>query len=306
MTGAGPAVLATGTVSLDTVEASGRTERDVLGGSAPYFGASARLHARVALVGVVGDDFPDAMLGPLRDAGVNVRGISVHPGKTFRWHARYRDKWERETVGSNRPEALAVAPSVPEDAKGPDALFLGSTDPAVQASVLMSAGAPKLTVLDTMTHWIHDRRDEFDMLARSSDVVLLNEEEAKALGGGDYQAGIRPILEEGCSWVVVKRGAEGAIAFGHDRAVAVSAPRPSAVVDPTGAGDAFAGGLVASLAASWPDRLGIDEAMSLAAAMGSLAVESFSIDRLLAATHAGVRGRTREVRVRVRRHPVGS
>ena len=291
-------------MSLDTVESAGRTERDVLGGSAPYFGAAARLFSDVALLGVVGDDFPPEMLDRLGEAGIDVSGVETRPGESFRWHVRYESGGEPTTVATNRAAALATQPSVPESRKGPKALFLGSTDPAAQSSVLATAGAPELIVLDTMDHWIRDRRDEFDILARSADVVLLNEEEARALGDGSHEAGVLPILEAGCSWVVVKRGKEGAMAFGHDRAVAVSAARPGAVIDPTGAGDAFAGGLVSALATSWPDPLGMEEAMARGAAMGSLAVESFSVDRLLEATAAGAASRAREVRVRVRRHPV--
>jgi len=157
-------------------------------------------------------------------------------------------------------------------------------------------------VLDTMTHWIQDRADDLRLLMRSADVVLLNEDEALVLGEGDQAAGIRPILEEGCSWVVVKRGDQGAIAFGHDRAITVSAPRPREVKDPTGAGDAFAGGLVARLAHDWPSPLAMDEALRQAVAMGSLAVESFSVDRLLAATAGGVASRAREARLKMWKH----
>ncbi len=168
--------------------------------------------------------------------------------------------------------------------------------------MLAHSGAPELVVLDTMTHWIQDRADDLRLLMRSADVVLLNEDEALVLGEGDQAAGIRPILEDGCSWVVVKRGDQGAIAFGHDRAIAVSAPRPREVKDPTGAGDAFAGGLVARLARDWPSPLAMDEALRQAVAMGSLAVESFSVDRLLSATVGGVASRAREAGLKMRKH----
>jgi sugar/nucleoside kinase (ribokinase family) len=298
-------VLAVGTVSLDTVESGAQSAKDVLGGSAPYFAAAARLSCDVELVGVVGDDFPQEHLDKLGDAGVGVCGIERHPGETFRWHVRYERVGSRETLSTNRDGALLAAPKVSDELRDPKALFLGSTDPAIQAAVLAGAGAPGFVVLDTMSHWIRDRRDEFDIVSRSADVVLLNDEEAKLLGGGKIDPGIRTLLNAGCSWVVVKRGEDGAVAYGHDRAVAVSPARPRAVIDPTGAGDAFAGGLVGALARSWPDRLGMEEAMGRAAALGSLAVESFSVDRLLAATSEGAASRAREVRVRVRKHKPG-
>lgn len=297
-----PSVLGVGTVSLDTVESGGEVAHDVLGGSAPYFAAAARVLADVAIVGVVGEDFPERFLTRLSEAGIDVGGLSRHTGETFRWHVRYGPDGNRETLSTNRETALAETPEVPGDRKGPAALFLGSTDPSIQASVLANAGAPALVVLDTMTHWIRDRSDDLRLLTRSADVLLLNEEEALLLGDGDQAAGIRPILEEGCSWVVVKRGDQGAIAFGHDRAIAVSAPRPREVKDPTGAGDAFGGGLVATLARDWPAPTAMDEALRHAVAMGSLAVESFSVDRLLAVTAGGVASRAREARIKMRKH----
>jgi len=296
-------ILAVGTVSLDTIESGGRIARDVLGGSAPYFGAAARLFGDVDLLGVVGDDFPTSEVARLERAGVGVRGIQRRPGRTFRWHVRYGADGSRETLATNREHALRGTPEVPEGWAGPRALFLGSTDPAIQASVLAAAGPADVVVLDTMTHWVRDRRAEFELVARSADVVLLNQEEALVFGEGDESDGVRRLLEAGCSWVVLKRGEDGANAFGSDRAIAVSVARPRAVLDPTGAGDAFAAGLVTSLAESWPDRLGMEEALVRAGALASLVIESFSIDRLLEVTPEGVGARGREIRVRVRRHP---
>ena len=294
-------VLSVGTVSLDTVESGGEVTRDVLGGSAPYFAAAARVSADVAIVGAVGDDFPEQFVTRMSEAGIDVGGLSRHVGETFRWHVRYGRDGARETLHTNRLTALAEIPEVPGDRTSPAALFLGSTDPSIQASVLANAGTPSLVVLDTMTHWIRDRRADFRMLARSADVLLLNEEEASLVSDGDQAAGIQSILEDGCSWVVVKRGDQGAIAFGHDRAITVSAPRPRVVKDPTGAGDAFAGGLVALLARDWPSPKSMDEALRQAVAMGSFAVESFSIDRLLEVTPGEVASRAREARIKMRK-----
>lgn len=299
----GARLLAVGTISLDTIESGGRVARDVLGGSAPYFGAAARLFGDVDLLGVVGQDFPAAELGRLERAGVGVRGIQRRPGTSFRWHVRYEPDGSRRTLSTNREHALRGTPDVPEGWAGPRALFLGSTDPSIQASVLGAAGPADIVVLDTMTHWVRDRRADFELVARSADVVLLNAEEARVFGDGDESAGVLRLLEAGCSWVVVKRGEEGANAFGTDRVIAISVARPRQVLDPTGAGDAFAAGLVTSLVASWPDPLGMEEALVRGGALASLVIESFSIDRLLEVTPEGVTARGREIRVRVRRHP---
>lgn len=291
-----PRVLALGTVSLDTVESRGAVAHEVLGGSAPYFGAAARHSCDVALVGVVGDDFPEHLLGPLRASGIDVSGIEHRPGETFRWHARYNPDGSRETLGTNRERALRGVPPVAASARDPHALFLGSTHPATQAAVLDRAGTPGIVVLDTMIHWVRGHRDDFMAVAHRADVVLMAHDEAAELGRGDPQAGVRALLDGGCEWVVVKRGARGATAFARDRMIFVSAAHPADIADPTGAGDAFAGGLVGGLASA---PLDMEGALRQAAALGSLAVETFSVDRLLAVTAEGVEARGREVQIRV-------
>ena len=293
-----PKVVGLGTVSLDTIEVGNRTETDVLGGSALYFGAAARLFSDVTLLGVVGTDFPRSELDRLSEIGIDTSGISTRLGETFRWHVRYELDGERNTLSTNRPSTLEP-PSIPELGYRPDALFLGSTDPSIQASVLADSGKPALVVLDTMRHWIRDRREEFDMVARCADVVLLNSEEASLLGDGDQGFAVTQILDGGCSWVVMKRGEQGAVAFSHDKSITVSSVRPCYVTDPTGAGDAFAGGLVSALAGSGTHLLDMEVAMGRAAVRGSLAVESFSIDRLLEMTTDEAASRAHEVPVRV-------
>jgi sugar/nucleoside kinase (ribokinase family) len=189
-----PAVLGVGTVSLDTVESDGEVAHDVLGGSAPYFAVAARVSADVAIVGIVGDDFPEPFLSRMNEAGIDIGGLKRHAGETFRWHVRYGRDGNRETLATNREAALAEISEVLQDRKGPAAL-LGSTNPSAQPSVLANAGKPALVVLDSMTHWIRDQGDDVRLLMRSADVLLLNEEEALLLGDGDQAAGIRPVLK---------------------------------------------------------------------------------------------------------------
>lgn len=292
MTPGRPRVVVLGTISLDTIESRGRVAREVLGGSAPYFAAAARLSCDVALVGVIGDDFPAELLRPLEALGVDVSAIERKPGETFRWHARYRADGSRETLGTNRERALRDEPSVPLRLRDPDVLFLGSTNPHTQARVLAACAAPGLVVLDTMAHWVRDFREAFLAVASQANVVLLAHDEALELGRGDAHTGVQTLLEAGCTWVVVKRGEQGATAFSHARSISAPSPPPSDVVDPTGAGDAFAGGLVGALARQMHDPvfrapsvgLDMEQALSRATALGSLAVESFSLERLMALT----------------------
>ena len=121
-----PAVLAVGTVSLDTIESGAKSAKDVLGGSAPYFGAAARVSCAVELLGVVGEDFPQGHLDRLRDAGIGTDGIERHPGETFKWQVRYARDGSRETLGTNRETALRAAPGLDT---GPEGAFFGQHRP---------------------------------------------------------------------------------------------------------------------------------------------------------------------------------
>jgi len=276
-------ILGVGTVALDTVETPTGSVRDVPGGSALYFAAAASLLGPVAVVGVTGEDFPAEPLDRLAARGVDVSGIVRLPHPTFRWHARYDASGRREILSVHRGGIVRTAPEVPPALRDPEILFLGSTDPGVQARVLGQAGAPGRIVLDTMPHWIRDRRGDLEAILPRVDVLLVNEEEVCLLGDVPGEAAaVGAVLSMGPSWVVVKRGARGACAYGaHDR-VEVEAVAVEPVVDPTGAGDAFAGGLVASLARRGSlSATAMREALGVGAGMGAQAVSAFSFEGLL-------------------------
>lgn len=277
-------ILGVGTVALDTVETPTASAHDVPGGSALYFGAAASLLGPVAIVGVTGEDFPAEPLARLAARGVDVSGIRRFPHPTFRWHARYDQSGRREVLSVHRGGIVAMAPDVPPALRNPEILFLGSTDPAVQARVLDQAGAGARVVLDTMPHWIRDRRGELEVLLGRVDVLLVNEEEVLILAGSTDEATAAEVVRRmGPTWVVVKRGALGSCAYGERGRVEVDAVDVERVVDPTGAGDAFAGGLVASLVGvrSLSDA-DMRAALRVASGMGALAVGAFSFQGLLA------------------------
>jgi len=276
-------ILGVGTVALDTVETPMGSARDVPGGSALYFAAAASLLGPVAVVGVTGEDFPTEPLDRLAARGVDVSGIVRLPHPTFRWHARYDASGRREILSVHRGGIVRTAPEVPTALRNPEQLFLGSTDPAVQKQVLERSGSPGWVILDTMPHWIRDSRGDLGALLPRVNVLLVNEEEVRLLGGvPDEAAAVGAVLSMGPSWVVVKRGARGACAYGaHDR-VEVDAVAVEPVVDPTGAGDAFAGGLVASLAGRGSlSAAAMREALGVGAGMGARAVGAFSFEGLL-------------------------
>jgi len=276
-------ILGSGTVALDTVETPFGSVRDAPGGSALYFAAAAARLLPVAVVGVTGEDFPGAPLAELAARGVDVSGIERRPHPTFRWHARYDAAGLREILSVHRGGIVREVPVVPPALRDPEVLFLGSTDPSVQGHILSGSGAPGRVVLDSMGHWIRDRRRDLASLLARVDVFLADEEELRLLGAhADEGAAAAAVRALGPSWVVVKRGARGACAWGAEGGVEVAGVPVAHVVDPTGAGDAFAGGLVAKLAGGRGLSPGaMREALRVGARMGALAVEAFSFEALL-------------------------
>lgn len=276
-------IVGVGTVALDTVETPAGSVRDAPGGSVLYFGAAASTRVPVAVVGVTGEDFPDEPLARLAARGVDTSGIVRFPLPTFRWHARYDASGEREIHSVHRGGIVREVPTLPPSLRDPDILFLGSTAPAVQARILEEAGSVGTVLLDTMSHWIRESRPILEAILPRVDVLLLNEDEVHALGGeSSEEATAAEVLRLfGPKWIVVKRGARGASAYG-ERRLTVEAVPVAGVVDPTGAGDAFAGGLAAVLS----ERGGIsvaamEEGLRYGAAMGARAVSAFSFEGLL-------------------------
>jgi len=276
-------ILGVGTVALDTVETPTGSARDVPGGSALYFAAAAGLLGPVAVVGVTGQDFPVEPLDRLAARGVDVSGIVRLPLPTFRWRARYDASGNREVLSVHRGGITREVPAVPPALRDPDLLFLGSTGPGVQRHVLEEAGAPGRVVLDTMPHWITEGRHDLEALLARVDILLVNEEEVLLLGGGaDEARAAAAVRTMGPGWVVVKRGARGACAYGAEGPISVDAAPVERVVDPTGAGDAFAGGLVASLANhGGPSDVAMRGALGAGVEMGARAVKAFSFEGLL-------------------------
>jgi len=283
-------ILAVGTLALDTVETPAGRVRDALGGSATYFSAAASMLAPVRVVGVVGEDYPVERLAFLERRGVDLAGVTRSHGASFRWSVRYGpDLAHRETLSANRGVTLGTPPRVPAGWRRAWAVFLGSTDPSVQAAVLGGVSAVDLVALDTMRHWIADRRRDVEALLPATRLFLANEEEVMLLGGGgggaSFPAGLggasAAIRARGPEWVVVKRGAAGATAFGPGVQIDVPAAVVGGVVDPTGAGDAFAGGLLGHLAREGTQGAeAMERALRYGAVAGAMAVASFLVDRL--------------------------
>jgi len=279
-------VVGFGTMALDTIETPTGRAGGIPGGSAVYFAAAASLLAPVHMVGVVGDDYPWEALGPLRTRGVDLSGVTSAPGPTMTWRARYDEAQRRETLGARRGVSAVALPSVPPAARRVRAVFLGSTDPRLQLEVLDQIREPELVAVDTMDHWIRGRTSEVRSVVGAGHICFVSEAEAALLGGDTrVDVAVRHILESGPDWVIVKRGGSGARAYGGAIPISVPAASVQTTVDPTGAGDAFAGGVMGHLTRA--GDLGADsilEALLHGSVMGSLAVREFGIAGLVRAT----------------------
>jgi cytidine kinase len=295
-------LIVTGTIGIDTVVTpTGHAER-ILGGSCTYFAAAASFYAPVRLVAAVGDDFPPEFMGALgRFTGVDLRGLEVRKGsRTFAWGGKYRDDMNsRDTLFTELGVLAEPPPRVPAAFADSRFVFLANTHPSVQAGMLEQLPRRVLTVADTMDLWINTARPELARLLAMVDGLVLNYDEAEMLTGrkNPVTAG-RHILDLGPRFVVVKKGEHGALLVHRDGLAALPAFPAENVVDPTGAGDSFAGGMMGSIAGGASggsgDAAGFDSirrALVHGTVVASFTIEAFGLDRLRALTRAEVERR---------------
>ena len=275
-------LLVVGSVALDTVSTPFGRADDALGGSATFFSAAASLFAPVQLVGVVGDDYPLDALDFLAERGVDLDGLERARGESFRWAGEYSfDLNSRETLETRLGVFADFQPKIPEGFRDAEWVFLGNIDPVLQLDVLNQIHRPRLVACDTMNFWIEGKRAELMELLARVDLLLVNDGEARQLSGDHNLArAARWIHERGPRYVVIKKGEHGAILFTpHSVFFAPGYPLDE-VFDPTGAGDAFAGGFMGHLArCGGTDDADLRRAMIYGSVMGSFAVEKFSVER---------------------------
>ena len=287
-------VLAVGSVALDCVETPDAAVDGVIGGSAVFFCAAASLLGDVRVVGVVGDDYPLDQLRFLEARGTDFEGLVQLPGESFFWAGRYHDGFQtRETTDTRLGVFGSFDPRVPAAWSDSRFVFLGNIDPALQLGVLDQVCSPALVAADTMNFWIERAGDPLRQVLARLDVLFVNDEEAMQLAGlDDLDRAARWIRERGPDLVIVKLGEDGAVVFGRGWTLSCPGYPVARVIDPTGAGDAFAGGFMGYVAraGSW-DRHDLAGAVAHGAAMGSFAVEAFSIDRFRNLSMEDVDGR---------------
>ncbi|HJU89739.1 MAG TPA: PfkB family carbohydrate kinase [Gemmatimonadaceae bacterium] len=277
-------VLVVGSVALDSVETPFGKADDALGGSATFFAASASLLCPVQLVGVVGNDYPVDQLEPLKQRGVDLSGLERADGESFRWRGRYRhDLNSAETLETRLGVFSHFRPKIPEQFRRAPFVFLGNIDPRLQLDVLKQVEKPRLVACDTMNFWIESRRPDLLALLEHVDLITLNDAEARQLTD-EYNLlrAARWIMDRGPQHVIIKKGEHGAFMFTKKTLFYAPAFPLESVFDPTGAGDSFAGGFIGYLARTGDlSEPNLKRAVVYGSAMGSFAVERFSIQRFL-------------------------
>lgn len=293
-------IVVVGSVALDTVETPWGRADDALGGSATFFSLTASHYADVGLVAVVGEDLPKSARTLLEKHAVDLRGLEVvEGGQCFRWGGRYHENVnQRDTLFTNLNVFEHFHPKLPAEYQDVDLLFLANIHPALQLEVLKQARSPKLVAVDTMNLWIETAREDLEKLLSHVDLVFLNDEEVRLLSGEHaLPEAVAAIQAMGPKRVVVKKGEHGAILFDGDQRFVMPALVLDRVVDPTGAGDTFAGGFLGYLARA--GAIGhevLREAMVQGTVMASFATQEFSVGGLECLDDAAIQARREELR----------
>ena len=285
-------VLMVGSIAYDSVSSPAGKVEDALGGSAVYAGIASRFHANylnldnIGLVGVVGKDFLESDIEMLENQGLDLSGLEIAEGKTFRWEGSYHgDMGVAETHDTHLNVFGNFNPKVPESSTEPTVLFCANLVPALQAQVLKQAHGTRLSMLDSMNLWIEIARDDLLSVMKSVDLIIINDGEVKMLADDDnlVRASKKLISMIDCNSLVVKKGEHGVIAFHQGDMIALPAYPTELVVDPTGCGDSFAGTIAAYLASGSGDvsRDELREALVRATVTASFTLESFGTSGLL-------------------------
>ncbi|MBP8822683.1 MAG: sugar kinase [Flavobacteriales bacterium] len=279
-------LITVGTVAFDNIETPfGRADK-VVGGAATYISLAASYFLKKqGIVSVVGDDFPQDMIGTFRKRGVDLAGLEVMPGKeSFFWSGRYHyDMNARDTLETRLNVLLDLDPQLNEAYRSAEYLMLGNLDPVIQAKVLDQVEAPALVAMDTMNFWMDSAMEKLKEVIARVDILVINDSEVRQLSGEhSLVKAAHHVLAMGPRYLVVKKGEHGALLFDKDRVFFAPALPLDEVVDPTGAGDTFAGGFIGYLARSGDHSFNnLKRAIIVGSAMASFCCERFGVQRLL-------------------------
>ena len=289
-------LLIVGSIAFDDLDMPSGRHRDVLGGAATYSSLAASLLApgAVRVVGIVGDDFPESHLVELRARGIDTAGVERAAGKTFRWHGRYsEDLASRTSIDTQLNVFADFSPKIPPAYEKSALVMLGNIHPKLQVDVLQQIREPRLVAADTMNFWIEREPAALGEMLRRIDLLVINDEEVRQLSGmHNLVRAAADVRKRGPKALVVKRGEFGALLFDDAGTFFVPAYPLEDVLDPTGAGDSFAGGLLGYLAARGDvSPASLRKAMFFAAALGSFCVEGIGPSRLLSIGRADLANR---------------
>jgi sugar/nucleoside kinase (ribokinase family) len=289
-------ILVVGSVAFDSVETPFGRRDDILGGSATYFSTSASFFAGVRLVAVVGEDFSAEHRAFLAARNIDLAGLQVAPGRTFRWRGRYGyDLNEAHTLKTELNVFEGFRPDLPGSFRDAEVVFLANIDPELQLEVVRQVRRPRVIACDTMNFWIAGKREALVRTLEHVDILIINEAETRQLAEEpNLVKAARAILTLGPRTLVVKRGEYGVLVFGEHRVFSIPAYPLEEVFDPTGAGDTFAGGFIGYLAATGNfSEATIRKATVFGSVMASFTVEDFSLDRLRTLTWPDIEQRYR-------------
>lgn len=292
-------LLVTGSIGIDTVETPFGKRDDVIGGSAVYFAYAASFFTPVRLVGVVGEDCPKSYFNVFDGRDVDTAGLEVRKGsKTFRWHGKYHDDINvRDTVSVDLNVLAERAPNIPPQFADSRYVFLANTHPVLQQEMLGRLKDPKLIVADTMDLWIQTEREPLAKLLKRVHGLVLNYEESRLLTDKTNPiAAARDVLKMGPKFVAIKKGEHGCVMVSERDVFTLPAFPAEKVVDPTGAGDSFAGGMMGYLATQGGSfsPSSVKRALAFGTVVASFTIEDFSLGGLKSATREAIDQRWHE------------
>lgn len=292
-------ILVVGSVGLDSVETPFGSRTNAIGGAATYFSVAASYFSAVHMVATIGNDFPQESLDTLRRRGIDLDGLTIREGKTFRWSGRYGfDLNDAETLDTQLNVFADFNPILTSTYRQVPYVFLANIDPELQLQVLDQMEAPKFVGCDTMNYWIDGKPDALRATLSKVDLLTINEPEARLLSGEpNIRKAAQIIRDMGPKYLVVKRGEYGALLFAPEEIFFSPAFPLESVNDPTGAGDSFAGGFMGLLANQGEITIkSLKQATIMGCVMAGFNVESFSYDGLLRLSDALIAERFQEFR----------
>jgi sugar/nucleoside kinase (ribokinase family) len=292
-------ILVVGSLAYDTIETPWGKMDDALGGSALYFSAAACHFSPVNVVGVVGSDFDTSKISFLKKRGVNFDGLYVESGETFRWGGRYHeDLNQRDTLFTYLNVFERFEPQIPVKYRKSEYVFLANIDPELQLQVLEQIDKPKLTVLDTMNFWISGKRKVLEEVIKKCNILIVNDQEARELTGKpNLIKAARLLTDKGPGTVIVKKGEHGCMMYHNENFFFAPAFPLEKVIDPTGAGDSFAGGFLGYVAGQNKlDDDNLRKGVTYGSIIASFSVEDFSFTRLEKLTQEELEDRVKRFR----------